>query len=615
MWATRSTVSTIPSPGRAVATTQPPRQPSTPATRPQPLPALPFAAGSLAAMARHLITSALPYINGVKHLGNLVGSMLPADVSARALRAQGHDVLFICATDEHGTPAELAAREAGQQVDVYCAEQHQIQADLCSRFALSFDWFGRTSRRQNHDLTQHFARALARAGLTEVRVTRQVYSVDDARFLPDRYVVGTCPNCGYELARGDQCENCTKQLDPTDLIDPRSAISGSTNLEVRESAHLFLLQSKMADRLRAWIDEQRDWPNLVTSIARKWLDEGLGDRGITRDLEWGVPVPPDDFPELAGKVYYVWFDAPIGYLAATKEWSDADPERRDWRAWWRNDEGADDVTYTEFMAKDNIPFHTLSFPSTLLGSGEPWKLVDRLKGFNWLTYYGGKFSTSQGRGVFMDDALELLPADYWRWYLMANAPESDDSSFTWQLFGDAVNKDLVGTLGNFVNRTATQITRHFGDVVPDGGEPGDVEHALRDEVRSLLEEYVGCLDRLEFRKASAALRAIWAAGNGYLEAREPWRAIKTDRDLAALTLRTAVGLIAVDAVASGPFLPNASAVLGGVCPELCEGRLLGPELADLVLAVEPQRPFGPPGLLFRKLAPEQLDEWEARFGS
>jgi methionyl-tRNA synthetase len=565
-------------------------------------------------MARHLITSALPYINGVKHLGNLVGSMLPADVSARALRAQGHDVLLICATDEHGTPAELAAREADQDVATFCAEQHEIQAELCARFGLSWDWFGRTSRTQNHELTQHFARTLAAAGLTEVRVTRQVYSVDDGRFLPDRYVVGTCPNCGYELARGDQCENCTKQLDPTDLIDPRSAISGSTNLEIRESAHLFLLQSKMADRLRTWIDERTDWPNLVTSIARKWLDEGLGDRGITRDLEWGVPVPPEDFPELEGKVFYVWFDAPIGYLAATKEWSDADPAQRDWRSWWRSDEGADDVTYTEFMAKDNIPFHTLSFPTTLLGSNEPWKLVDRLKGFNWLTYYGGKFSTSQGRGVFMDDALELLPADSWRWYLMANAPESDDSSFTWQLFGDAVNKDLVGTLGNFVNRTTTQIVRYFGEVVPDGGEPGDVEHELVTRVRDLMTEYIGCLDRLEFRKATAALRALWAEGNAYLEAREPWRAIKVDRDLAAMTLRTALGLVAVDAIASAPFMPTAAATLAAICPGSCDGRLLDPDLAELVLASHPGGAMVPPGLLFGKLAPEDLEAWETRFG-
>lgn len=223
-------------------------------------------------MARHLITSALPYINGIKHLGNLVGSMLPADVYARYLRQQGHDVLFICATDEHGTPAELAALQAGLPVDEYCRQQHAVQADIYRRFALSFDHFGRSSSPQNAELTRYFARRLEEEGFIEERETKQVYSVADQRFLPDRYVIGTCPYCGYTAARGDQCESCTRLLDPTDLIEPRSAVSGSAELEVRRSRHLFILQSKLAGELRAWIDGKEDWPVLVTSIARKWLD-------------------------------------------------------------------------------------------------------------------------------------------------------------------------------------------------------------------------------------------------------------------------------------------------------------------------------------------------------
>ena len=566
-------------------------------------------------MPRYLITSALPYINGVKHLGNLVGSMLPADVYARYLRARGDEVLLICATDEHGTPAELAAAEVGQDVAEYCAEQHEVQRALGERFGLSWDHFGRTSAPQNHEITQHLARALHHNGYTEVRSTRQVFSITDDRFLPDRYVEGTCPNCGYERARGDQCENCTKQLDPTELINPRSAISGSTDLEIRESAHLFLRQSLLADRIRDWIDTRIDWPVLVTSIARKWLDEGLEDRGISRDLEWGIPIPADTFPELEGKVFYVWFDAPIGYLAATKEWADLDPDHRDWRSWWRTDEGADDVIYTEFMGKDNIPFHTLSFPATLLGSGEPWKLVDRLKGFNYLNYYGGKFSTSRHRGVFMNQAVDLLPGEYWRWYLMANAPESDDTSFTWELFGEAVNKDLVGTFGNFVNRTATQVGRLSGDAVPSGGEPGDVEAELVAEVRGLLAEYIACFDRLEFRKSAIALRAIWAAGNAYLEAREPWRAVKTDPDLAAMTLRTALGLARIEAIASAPFVPDASAALAACLPDApIAGVRLSVDLADEILAVPPGSRFAAPGLMFTKIAPEQLEAWETAFG-
>lgn len=569
-------------------------------------------------MARHLITSALPYINGVKHLGNLVGSMLPSDVHARYLRSAGHEVLFICATDEHGTPAELAALAAGQDVASYCTEQHEVQRELCERFELSFDWFGRTSRHQNHELTNHFARRLRAEGFCEIRSTEQVYSLADGRFLPDRYVVGTCPNCGYDRARGDQCEQCGKQLDPTELIDARSAVSGSTDLEVRESSHVFLLQSQLADRLRSWIDTKGDWPQLTRSIAYKWLDEGLHDRGITRDLDWGIPVDPADFPEVEGKVWYVWFDAPIGYLGATREWADAgegggEPVE-DFERWWRTDRGASDVTYTQFMGKDNVPFHALSFPATILGSGEPWKLVDRLKSFNWLTYYGGKFSTSDHRGVFMSDALELLPADCWRWYLMANAPESDDASFTWELFGTAVNKELVGTFGNLVNRTVTQVSRHFDDVVPDGGMPEQLEVDLEDRVRQRLTEYLGHLDDLEFRKAATALRGLWAEGNVYLEAREPWKTIKVDRERTACTLRTAVNLVALIAVASEPWIPAASATLRGAFPSVdWAAARLRPELAEAPLLAAGD-PIVPPGLLFQKLSSEQLEEWTVRFG-
>ena len=346
-------------------------------------------------MARHLITSAIPYINGIKHLGNLVGSQLPADLFARYQRQRGHEVMFICATDEHGTPAELAAKKAGKPVAEYCAEMHATQAQIATDFGLSFDHFGRSSSERNNVLTQHFAGKLDENGWIREVEESQIYSIDDARFLPDRYIEGTCPNCGYDKARGDQCENCTKQLDPTDLINPRSAVSGSTNLEVRSTKHLYLRQRGMRDQLAAWIDSKTDWPILTTSIAKKWLNdgEGLQDRGITRDLDWGIPVKKGDqpWPGMEGKVFYVWFDAPIEYIAGTAECTDArgEPDAA-WRRWWRLDEGAEDVTYTQFMGKDNVPFHTLSFPATILGSAEPWKLVDYIKSFNYLTYDRGQ---------------------------------------------------------------------------------------------------------------------------------------------------------------------------------------------------------------------------------
>lgn len=422
-------------------------------------------------MARHLITSAIPYINGIKHLGNLVGSQLPADLYARYLRGRGHEVLFLCATDEHGTPAELAAAKAGKPVAEYCAEMWQVQDKLSQGFRLSFDHFGRSSSEQNRKLTQHFAGKLYDAGLIEEVTEKQVYSNADGRFLPDRYIEGTCPNCGFESARGDQCDNCTKQLDPVDLINPRSTISGSTDLEMRETKHLYLRQSQMKDRLEDWIDTRQGWPVLTTSIAKKWLNDGDGlqDRGITRDLDWGVPVQRGDapWPGMEGKVFYVWFDAPIEYIACGAEWVEAG-KGDDWERWWRTDKGAEDVRYTQFMGKDNVPFHTLSFPVTILGSGEPWKLVDYIKSFNYLNYDGGQFSTSRGRGVFMDQALDILPADYWRWWLLSHAPESSDAEFTWENFQANVNKDLADVLGNFVSRVTKFCRSKFGEAVPEG---------------------------------------------------------------------------------------------------------------------------------------------------
>lgn len=560
-------------------------------------------------MTRHLITSALPYINGVKHLGNLVGSMLPSDLYARYLRARGEEVLLICATDEHGTPAELAARAAGLDVAEFCSEQHDVQARLGEAFSLSFDYFGRSSSQQNKELTQHFGNKLLENGFIEERITKQVFSVADDRFLPDRYVEGTCPHCGYDKARGDQCESCTRLLDPTDLVDPRSAVSGSTNLEVRESKHLFLLQSKLAGEIREWVNAKEGWPVLVKSIALKWLDEGLHDRGITRDLKWGVPVGREGMED---KVYYVWFDAPIEYIAATREWADEDPENRDWKSWWYE---ADDVRYTEFMAKDNIPFHTVTFPATQLGSREPWKMVDYIKGFNWLNYYGGKFSTSQKRGIFMSDAIEMLPADYWRYYLLANAPENSDASFTWDGFSGTVNKDLADTLGNFVNRILKFCSSKFGTELPEGGEIGEREDALAAELDKRLAAYNQYMDELQIRKAMQELRAIWVMGNEYLTDAAPWTVFKTDPEAAAASLRIAINLIRIFAILSAPVIPHASQKLSDALGlNLTEKDWITGSMKDELQVLKAGHSFEVPDVLFRKISDDERAEWEEKFG-
>ena len=566
---------------------------------------------------RILITSALPYINGVKHLGNLAGSMLPADVYARFQRARGAEVLCLCATDEHGTPAELAAAAAGQDVRAYCDEQHAVQRDIGLAFGLSWDAFGRSSSDQNRRLTQHFAAALEREGLIEERVDRMPYSLTDGRFLPDRYVEGTCPVCGYAHARGDQCDNCGSLLNSVDLIEPYSAISGSRDIEVRDTRHLYLLQTRMQDRIRAWVDGKTEWQPLARSIALKHLDEGLIDRGITRDLSWGVPVCQDGQarPGFEGKVFYVWFDAPIEYIACAAEWAEGGGEGEGaWRRWWRLDEGADDVRYVQFMGKDNVAFHSVSFPVTLLGSEEPWKTVDVLKAFNWLNWYGGKFSTSQQRGVFMDAALELLPADYWRWHLTANAPEGSDSAFTWEQFQTVVNKDLADVFGNFVNRILKFAETRFESVVPEGGEPAELERKLHADIGAGLAELTGQLEAIELRKSAQALRALWVLGNEYLTEAAPWTAIKTDRDRAAVIVRTGLNLVALFARVSQPFIPFAAAVVAEAVGETSPSPWPFEDGKAALSILPPGRSVRAPEVLFRKIEDAQVVEWTARFG-
>jgi methionyl-tRNA synthetase len=558
-------------------------------------------------MTRYLITSAIPYVNGVKHLGNLVGSLLPADVHARFRRQTGATVLFICGTDEHGTPAELSAAAAGKAVRAYCNEQHTTQADIYRRFSLSFDHFGRSSSPQNHALTQHFYRRLDAAGLIEERGIQQVWSPKDGRFLPDRYIVGTCPHCRYEAARGDQCDACGTLLDPPELLAPRSAISGYRDLEVRTSRHLFLRQSKLVEPLRDWLHHRDGWPTWVAALARSWLTADLRDRCITRDLAWGVAVPR---PGFEGKVFYVWFDAPITYIAATQEWSDALPSERDWQSWWWQ---APDVRYVQFLGKDNVPFHTVSFPATLLGSGEPWKTVDVIKGFHWLTHDSGKFSTSRRRGVFTDAALDVLPADLWRWWLIANAPESADVDFNLRRFARDVGKDLADVFGNLATRVTSFACRAFDGRIPADGEPGAPEQALADEVDRRIAALRGWHESLEFRRAALETRALWVLANGYMQEQAPWTTIKSNPARAAVTTRSALNLVWLCASVAWSIIPSlAHRVLSAFgkasdCPPWPDRP------ASTLLDAGKGRPFSRIEPLVGKLTETEISQLERRF--
>ncbi len=558
-------------------------------------------------MAKHLVTSALPYINGIKHLGNLVGSLLPADVYARFLRTQEHEVLFICGTDEHGTPAELSALEAKLSPRDYCDKYYEIQKGLYEQFNISTDYFGRTSSQQNVELTQHFAKQLMDNGFLETRTVKQAYSEDEKRFLPDRYVEGTCPHCGYDKARGDQCDGCTRLLNPEELINPHSTVTKSSNIIFKESKHLFLKLEGVTDELNNWIaSKEKDWPKLVTSIAKKWINEGLQERCITRDLEWGVPVPFEGFED---KVFYVWFDAPIGYISITKEWADLDPTTRNYKDWWFD---AKDVNYTEFMGKDNVSFHTIFFPATLMASGEPWKLVDYLKGFSWMNYNGGKFSTSQKRGIFMDQALEDYEADYWRYYLLANAPESDDYNFTIDGFASAVNKDLNDVLGNFANRVLKMSQKTFANDIPQGGELTQVEKDLGTTLDEKIKAYTKHLGDMSIKKAVNELRAIWAEGNNYIAQTEPWKVVKEDKDRAATILRTAINLIRIFGILAGPIIPqSAEKLLNQINIEYKENVWINDIAKDITLLEKGT--FNDPAPIFAKISDEDIERLTEKY--
>ena len=544
-----------------------------------------------------LITTALPYVNGLPHLGHLAGNFLPADMYARYNRLIGNEVLWIGGTDEHGSQSEIAAAKEGMEVLAYTTKYYEIHRAIYEKFGFSFDFFGRTSSQTCTEITQQIARELHANGYIEERETEQMYSVNDGMFLADRYVEGTCPFCGYEKARGDQCEMCTKLLDPKDLKNPRSALSGASNLEFRRTKHLYIRLSALQEKIREWVDT-REWNKLTKGIAYKWLDEGLADRSITRDLKWGVPVPADVWPDMAGKVFYVWFDAPIGYISMTK---DAVGDK--YKEWWRE---GNEVKYVEFMGKDNVPFHSVFFPGMLIGSGGGYKLVDELKGLSYLTFDGGKFSKSEHRGVFALDALGEFEADYWRYWLLKNLPETDDTDFTFERFAEDINKDLNDVLGNLAMRVLKFYAAKFGNEVRHEAESGEAEEKLVSSLRARARAYGGYIEGMEFRKAMGELRAAWVSGNEYLDAAAPWSVYKTDPDRAGRILVFAMNLVRIFANLASPAIPEFSKrILAAFGEEPCWNI----ERFD----IGPGSKFQAPEKMFEKIPPERVSELNGKY--
>ncbi len=493
---------------------------------------------------KYLITSALPYVNGDLHLGHLIGCWLPSDIYARFCRAMGRDVLYICGADEHGTTAIVGAKKENMPIIEYNNKYYEKHLRAVRDFNLSFDHYGRTHTDAQEKLIHELFNRLDEQGLVAECETIQPYSVDDKMFLADRQLVGTCPKCGFDGANGDQCDACSATYEATELLNPRSTISGSTNIEMRPTKNIFFLASKLQDTWSKWLQETAPkWSKSAAAIARGWANEGLRDTSITRDLTWGIPV---NKPGYEDKVFYVWFDAPWGYVSISQIATD------DWASWWKNP----DTHYAQFMGKDNVKFHAVFFPEQQLAMNDGWKTVDQLKGMNFLNFEGGKFSKSKKRGVFLDNALDIAPADAWRYALIASAPETDDTDFTFGRFADIVNKDLNGMLGNFVSRVCKLTAKNFGENIPAGGVWNT---ELATQINEQLEKLTTSLDTCEFRASIVALRSLYAIGNEYMTKTEPWALIKNgDVTGAGAVLNECFQLIDLYARVSAPFIPDAA---------------------------------------------------------
>ena len=491
---------------------------------------------------KYLITSALPYVNGELHLGHLVGCWLPSDVYARFCRAIGRDVLFICGADEHGTTAIVGAAKENMPVKEYNDKYYAKHLRAVADFNLSFDFYGRTHTQLQENLIHDLFKRLDEQGLIEERETIQPFSIDDNMFLADRQLVGTCPVCGYEKARGDQCDKCSSTYEATELINPRSTISGSTNIEMRPTKNLFFLASKMQDEWKDWLNEHAPkWSKTASSIARGWANEGLIDTSITRDLSWGISV---NKPGYENKVFYVWFDAPWGYVSISQA------ANKDWATWWKNP----DCFYAQFMAKDNVKFHSVFFPEQELAMHDNWKTVDMLKSMNFLNFEDGKFSKSEGNGIFLDQAIDIAPSDTWRYSLMASAPETDDYYFKIDRFADTVNKDLNGILGNFVSRVCKLSAKNFGNFVP---KSGSLDSDLENQINEKLNDLTTSLEKCEFRNAIFALRSLWSIGNEYMTEKAPWALVKDGNlEEAEHVLNNCFQLIDFYSRVSAPFIPD-----------------------------------------------------------
>ncbi|MDX1621275.1 MAG: methionine--tRNA ligase [Nitriliruptorales bacterium] len=509
---------------------------------------------------RHvLVAVAWPYANGLSHIGHIAGAYLPADIFARYHRIAGNRVLMVSGSDANGTPITVKADQEGVSPRDVVDRYHPKFLEQWDALGISFDLFTTTMTDNHHQVTQDLFRRLHDNGYIEARVTEQFYDPEAGRFLPDRYVEGTCPNCSYEGARGDQCDNCGKTLDPIDLISPRSKLTGATP-EPRETEHYFFLLTKLEGQLLEWLESREDWRNHVINWALGFVRGGLQDRAITRDLTWGVPIPDelDISTEESEKRIYVWFDAVIGYLSASKEWAAQRGDPDAWRAWW--EDPAAETYY--FIGKDNIPFHAVFWPAQLMGSGD-LNLPTNVPANQYVTFKGAKASKSKGIGTPVLDYLDEYQPDALRYATAANLPEYTDTDISEDELIRRINDELANDWGNLVNRVFAMTHKNFDGVVPDPGELEDPDRELLDKVDLLFGEAAAQLEQVELRQALKAALAMAQATNAYLNQMEPWKTAKEDLERTGRTLYTALQAIDAIAVAFAPYTPFSSDTILG----------------------------------------------------
>lgn len=563
-----------------------------------------------------LVTSALPYVNNVPHLGNIIGCVLSADVFARYCRLRGYNVIYMCGTDEYGTATETKALEEKITPREICDKYHTIHKEIYEWFDIQFDKFGRTSTAEQTEICQQiFSRLLEQGQLIEDKI-EQLYCDHCQRFLADRFVVGICPHCSYENARGDQCESCGKLLNPTELKEPKCKTCGHIP-RIQETEHLFLDLPKLKDRLEVYVEgtsKAGGWSANSIQTTNAWIRDGLKPRCITRDLKWGVPVPLEKYKD---KVFYVWFDAPIGYISITATYTP------DWKEWWQPKEN---VELFQFMGKDNVPFHTVIFPCTLLGTGDPWILMKTISVTEYLNYETGKFSKTKGVGVFGNDARSTkIPVEVWRYYLLTNRPEASDTLFLWSDLQAKQNNELLKNLGNFVHRSLSFLAKPAGEgfdgVIPEtkGAQTHTLTTDLVAKVYDNVLQYIDAMEKVSIKKGLKIAMAVSSLGNQYLQDSAFWKLYKEDKEKCAIVMKTATGLVLLLAILLEPFMPSFSQkVLEQMnlplpSLSLCEEAGDLKKIQSLHDLVPSGHKIGRPEPLFSELKDNEVEEYRDKF--